>query len=170
MGLLASRSTLKLKGQGTPFRPWSLPLTCLAWEALPVAYATASIALWIIWPHKTHHCAKVGIPSGGFYYTGLKNSNTLCFSLQVLHYWLLELQQENLVKWTEICIAFCFMLQNRVFLSDTVTGDGRRFEGVKNNRGIASASTRATCTCNRHNKCVCATPGKRKFCSRLNPW
>jgi hypothetical protein len=30
-------------------------LTCLAWEALPVAYATASIALGIMWPHKPHH-------------------------------------------------------------------------------------------------------------------
>jgi hypothetical protein len=28
------------------------PLTCLAWEALSVAYATASIALGIMWPHK----------------------------------------------------------------------------------------------------------------------
>jgi hypothetical protein len=42
----------------------SLPLTCPAWEALPVAYATASIALRIMWPHKPHHCVKVGIPSG----------------------------------------------------------------------------------------------------------
>jgi hypothetical protein len=43
----------------------SSPLTCLAWEALPVAYATASIALGITWPHKPHHYVKVGIPSGG---------------------------------------------------------------------------------------------------------
>jgi hypothetical protein len=40
-------------------------LTCLAWEALPVAYATASIALGIMWPHKPHHYVKVGTPSGG---------------------------------------------------------------------------------------------------------
>jgi hypothetical protein len=40
-------------------------LTCLAWEALPVAYATASIALGIMWPHKPHHYVKVRIPSGG---------------------------------------------------------------------------------------------------------
>jgi hypothetical protein len=33
----------------------SSPSTCLAWEALPVAYATASIALGIMWPHKPHH-------------------------------------------------------------------------------------------------------------------
>jgi hypothetical protein len=43
----------------------SSPLTCLAWEALPVAYATASIALGIMWPHKPHHYVKLGIPSGG---------------------------------------------------------------------------------------------------------
>jgi hypothetical protein len=43
----------------------SPPLTFLAWEALPVAYATASIALGITWPHKPHHYVKVGIPSGG---------------------------------------------------------------------------------------------------------
>jgi hypothetical protein len=36
-------------------------LTCLAWEALPVAYATASIALGIMRPHKPHHYVKVGI-------------------------------------------------------------------------------------------------------------
>ena len=42
---------------------WSSPFTCLAWEALPVAYATASIALRIMWPHKSHHYVKVGIPS-----------------------------------------------------------------------------------------------------------
>jgi hypothetical protein len=35
------------------------PMTCLAWEALPVAYATASIALGIMWPHKPHHYVKV---------------------------------------------------------------------------------------------------------------
>jgi hypothetical protein len=39
-------------------------LTCLAWEALPVAYATASIALGIMLSHKPHHYVKVGIPSG----------------------------------------------------------------------------------------------------------
>jgi hypothetical protein len=45
----------------------SSPLTCLAWEALPVAYATASIALGIMWPHKPHHYVKLRIPSGGCY-------------------------------------------------------------------------------------------------------
>jgi hypothetical protein len=43
----------------------SSPLTCLAWEALPVVYATASIALGITWPHKPYHYVKVGLPSGG---------------------------------------------------------------------------------------------------------
>ena len=53
-------------GPGYPFLSGSSPLTCLAWEALPVAYANTSIALGIIWPHKPHHYAKVGIPSGGY--------------------------------------------------------------------------------------------------------
>jgi len=34
--------------RGYPFLSGSSPLTCLAWEALPVAYATASIALRIM--------------------------------------------------------------------------------------------------------------------------
>jgi hypothetical protein len=49
-------------GPGYPFLSGPSPLTCLAWEALPVAYATASIALGIIWPHKPRHYAKVGTP------------------------------------------------------------------------------------------------------------
>jgi len=36
-------------GPGYPFLSGSSPLTCLPWEALPVAYATTSIALGIIW-------------------------------------------------------------------------------------------------------------------------
>jgi hypothetical protein len=52
-------------GPGCPFLSGSSPLTCLAWGALPVAYATASIALGIMWPRKPHHYIKVGIPSGG---------------------------------------------------------------------------------------------------------
>jgi hypothetical protein len=47
----------------------SSPLTCLAWEALPVAYATTRIALGTMWPHKPHHYVKVGIPSGGSRHT-----------------------------------------------------------------------------------------------------
>jgi hypothetical protein len=43
----------------------SSPFTCLAWEALTVAYATAGIAVGIMWPHKPHHYIKVGIPSWG---------------------------------------------------------------------------------------------------------
>jgi hypothetical protein len=52
-------------GPGYPFLSGSSPLTCLAWDALPVAYATASKPLGIMWPHKPHHYVKVGIPSGG---------------------------------------------------------------------------------------------------------
>ena len=46
------------------FLSGSSPLTYLAWEALTVAYVTASIALRIMWPHKPHHCVKVGTRSG----------------------------------------------------------------------------------------------------------
>jgi len=46
-------------GPGYPFLSGSSPLTCLAMEALPVAYATANIALEIMRPHKPHHYAKV---------------------------------------------------------------------------------------------------------------
>jgi hypothetical protein len=52
-------------GPGYPFLSGSSPLTCLAGEALPVVYATASIALGIMWPHKPLHSVKGGIPLGG---------------------------------------------------------------------------------------------------------
>jgi hypothetical protein len=61
VGSLAPRQTPNLEDQGIPFLSGSSPLNCLAWEALPVAYATASIALGIRWPHKPHHYVKVGI-------------------------------------------------------------------------------------------------------------
>jgi hypothetical protein len=38
-------------GPGYPFSSGSSPLTCLAWEAIPVAYATSSIALGFTLPH-----------------------------------------------------------------------------------------------------------------------
>jgi len=60
-------------GPGYPFLSGSSPLTCLAWEALPVAYATTSVALGIIWPHKPRYCAKVGIPSEGA-------ASSMCFT------------------------------------------------------------------------------------------
>jgi hypothetical protein len=52
----------------------SSPLTCLTWEALPVANATASIALGIMWPHKPHHYVKVGVPSGGLQILQMKTT------------------------------------------------------------------------------------------------
>ena len=61
---------VSLMPKSQPWGPWypffsgSSPLTCLAWEALPVAYATGSTALGIIRPHKPHHYAKVWMPSG----------------------------------------------------------------------------------------------------------
>jgi hypothetical protein len=51
-------------GPGHPILSGSSLLTCLAWEALPVAHVTAGIALGIIRPHKPHRYAKEGIPSG----------------------------------------------------------------------------------------------------------
>jgi hypothetical protein len=51
-------------GPGYPFLSGSSPLTCLAWDVLPVAYATTSIALGIIWPHKSWLYAEVMIPLG----------------------------------------------------------------------------------------------------------
>jgi len=39
-------------GPGYPVLSGSSPLTCLAWEALRVAYATTSIALRFMWPRK----------------------------------------------------------------------------------------------------------------------
>jgi hypothetical protein len=63
----------------------SSPLTCLAWEALRVAYATVSIALGIMWPHKPHHYFKVGIPSGGIttdYYTYIRGLAECCLKFQ----------------------------------------------------------------------------------------
>jgi hypothetical protein len=48
-------------GPGYLFLLGSSPLTCLAWEALPVAFTTASIALGIMWPYKPHHYIKLGI-------------------------------------------------------------------------------------------------------------
>jgi hypothetical protein len=43
----------------------SSPLTCLAWEALPVAYAIASIDLGIMWLHKPHHYVNIRDTFGG---------------------------------------------------------------------------------------------------------
>jgi hypothetical protein len=62
--LLAPRQSPTWRTRAS-FSSGSSPLTCLAWDALPVAHATASIALGIMWPHKPHHYVKVGIPSGG---------------------------------------------------------------------------------------------------------
>jgi hypothetical protein len=64
-GVVSPTPNPNLEDQGIPFLSRSSPLTCLAWEALPVASVTANIALGIMWPHKPHHYVKVGIPSGG---------------------------------------------------------------------------------------------------------
>jgi hypothetical protein len=62
-GVVSPKPNHQPGGPGYPFLSGSSPLTCLASEALPVAYATASIALGITWLHKPHHYVKVGIPS-----------------------------------------------------------------------------------------------------------
>jgi hypothetical protein len=73
-------------GPGYPFLSGSSPLTCLAWKALPVAYATASIALGFMWPRKPHRYVKVGIPSGG----GGHNALALAFLLRAIEVWTLR--------------------------------------------------------------------------------
>jgi hypothetical protein len=64
-GVVSPTANPQPGGPGYPLLSGSSHLTCLAWEALPVAYATASIALGIMWPRKPHHYVKVAIPSGG---------------------------------------------------------------------------------------------------------
>jgi hypothetical protein len=64
-GVVSPKLNPQPGGPGYPFLSGSSPLNCQAWGALPVAYATASIALGIVWPHKPHHYVKVGIPSRG---------------------------------------------------------------------------------------------------------
>jgi hypothetical protein len=47
-GVVSPTSNPQPGGPEYPFLSGSSPLTCLAWEALPVAYAIASIALGIM--------------------------------------------------------------------------------------------------------------------------
>ena len=86
-------------GPGYPFSSGSSPLTCLVWEALPVAYATASIALGFVWPRKLLHYVKVGIPSRGLIWhyqavigyctedSGLPGCNTVSLGDWFLMFW-----------------------------------------------------------------------------------
>ena len=48
-----------------PFLFGLSPLTSLTWENLPVVYATATIALGVIWSRKPDHYFKVRLSSGG---------------------------------------------------------------------------------------------------------
>jgi hypothetical protein len=80
-------------GPGYRFLSGSSPLTCLAWEALPVAYTTASIALGILWPPKPHHYIKVGIPSGGMIFY------SICYFLVLL--------MHILICWSAVCKKRC---------------------------------------------------------------
>jgi hypothetical protein len=54
-GVVSPTPISQPRGPVYPFLSGSSPLTFLAWEVLPVAYATASIALGIIWPRKRNH-------------------------------------------------------------------------------------------------------------------
>ena len=58
--LLTSCPNPNVEGQSIPF--------CLGHHPWPVChgrpYATTSRALGVMWPHKPHHYAKIGIPSG----------------------------------------------------------------------------------------------------------
>jgi hypothetical protein len=56
-------------------------LTCLGWEALPVVYTTASIALGIMWPLKPHRYVKVGII---FENSWSKKTDFICLGARLL--------------------------------------------------------------------------------------
>ena len=66
MGVVNPTPNPQPGGPGYPFLSGSSPLTYLAWEALPVAYATASIALRIMWPHKPPPLRQSRDTFGGF--------------------------------------------------------------------------------------------------------
>jgi len=90
-GVLNPKPNPQPGGPGYPFLSGSSPLTCLAREALPIAYTT-SIALRITWPHKPHHYVKIGSPSGGggldgtwyFYIQGTRNQARCSFLLECM--------------------------------------------------------------------------------------
>jgi hypothetical protein len=48
VGSLVTTHNLQTGGPGTTLRLAPYPLTCLTWVTLPGAYASASIALWVI--------------------------------------------------------------------------------------------------------------------------
>jgi len=98
-------------GPGYPFLSGSSPLTCLAWEALPVAYATTSIALGIIWPHKPRHYAKVRIPSGGM-------RRTYCVMIVNLAHWSSERCDYKNFSWKLVkkqTCSFCIIFNGNDF-------------------------------------------------------
>jgi hypothetical protein len=83
-GVVNPTPNLQPGGPGYPFSSGSSPLTCLAWEALPVGYATASSALWFIWPRKPLH-VKVVIPwGGGMMFVGIHYLATCSTNLEHL--------------------------------------------------------------------------------------
>ena len=57
--------TPNMEGQGIPFFFWVITLDLSDMGDPSSSYAITSIALRVIWPHKPHHCAKIGITSLG---------------------------------------------------------------------------------------------------------
>jgi hypothetical protein len=65
VGLSAPLSTFHLEEQGIAF-VWAITFDLPGLGGHTSSYATASIALRIISPHKSHHYVKVGIPLEGY--------------------------------------------------------------------------------------------------------
>ena len=79
-GVVSPMPNPKSGGPEYSFLSGSSSLTCLSWEALPVIYATPSIALRIIQLHKPHHYVKMGISLGGRgHISDSRNFNTEVF-------------------------------------------------------------------------------------------
>ena len=58
-GVVSLMPNPKPGGPGYSFQFGSSPLTCLTWEAPPIAYPTISIAIRITWSHRPHHYFKM---------------------------------------------------------------------------------------------------------------
>ena len=121
MGVVNPTPNPQPGGPGYPFLSGSSPLTYLAWEAPPVAYATASIALRIMWPHKPHHYVKVVTPSGG----GLQTIYCLISRDICLSYWLV-------LRFSPTC--FYRKGQRHGYQSGTTNLNSPKFYGIINTK------------------------------------
>ena len=123
VGVVSLMPILQPGRPGYLFLSGSSPLTCLAWEALPLAYATASIALRIIWPHKPHHFTKVGgsfntLPSG---HTEMRDCHLMhCWRVTHFYVFLTRRRAHVFVSWSgslitsRLSTACCRMLGSQV--------------------------------------------------------